>query len=143
MTVFSLLMVWKLGQMTSLYSTAAPDCRTGQSKDRYRAGVQSYSFSLPFVVYYVNEAPNQLAQIANFWLCYWPKMNLLITLLRQMYRLLPLLSKVSNFSCSWLARRPYFKSKMRHNIFSSSKCRATFRLNTFATCNFSSTSRFS
>ena len=30
---------------------------------------------MPFVVYYINEAPNQLAQIANFQLCYWPKMR--------------------------------------------------------------------
>ena len=49
----------------------------------------------PFVDYYVNEAPNQLAQIVkrlrtvtNFRLCYWPKMNLSVALLRQMHRLL-------------------------------------------------------
>ena len=43
---------------------------------------------------YVNEAPNQLAQIvkmvrtiANFWLCYWPKMNLSVALPGQMYSL--------------------------------------------------------
>ena len=32
--------------MTTLCSTAATDCRTGQSKGRYGARVQSYSFSL-------------------------------------------------------------------------------------------------
>ena len=38
--------------MTALGSRAAPDCRTGQSKGRYRARVQSQSLSLFGTIYF-------------------------------------------------------------------------------------------
>ena len=88
-TVFNSLYIWQIKLPTSSFSVNnitenwQPFCITEvwfqSACTRTRLAMTT------LLITYINEAPNQPAQIvkrlrmvANFWLCYWPKMNLLV-----------------------------------------------------------------